>query len=250
MYENILKQVGLSEKQSRIYLACLGLGQAKAPEIARKAEIKRSTAYGILDELVKMGAVNSLIKGSNMFFRANDPNFLLELVERNQILLNKAMPGLEEMFISQNILPKIQFFEGVTGVKNIYRDALRCRAKKIYQVVNIRNHRQLLGDEFVDNYIKKRVAAGIIAYDLHPVSGDIYKPEKGMENPKFLRYVRYLPPDIFHASIIFIYDNKVAMVSSKQESFGFIIESKEFSKTLKAYFDLMWKLGSTQPSKD
>jgi hypothetical protein len=37
------------------------------------------------------------------------------------------------------------------------------------------------------------------------------------------------------------------MISSKNENFGFIIESKEFSKTLKSLFDFMWKLGSTDP---
>ena len=47
--------------------------------------------------------------------------------------------------------------------------------------------------------------------------------------------------------MIMIYDNKVAMVSTKEENFGFIIESKEFSNTLGAYFDFMWGLGSREP---
>jgi hypothetical protein len=37
------------------------------------------------------------------------------------------------------------------------------------------------------------------------------------------------------------------MASSKKENFGFIIESKEFANTIKAFFDFMWKLGSKEP---
>ena len=74
MYENVLKQTGLTEKQAKIYLACLELGQAKVPEIAKKAEIKRTTAYGILDELVSLGLVNYSQKNKQKLYRAGNPD--------------------------------------------------------------------------------------------------------------------------------------------------------------------------------
>ena len=40
-----LRQFGLDEKKASIYLALLELGQAKAKEIAAKAQILRPTAY-------------------------------------------------------------------------------------------------------------------------------------------------------------------------------------------------------------
>ena len=247
MYENVLKQTGLTEKQAKIYLACLELGQAKAPEIAKKAEIKRTTAYGILDELVSLGLINYSQKNKQKFYRPNDPDILADIMDKNQANLTQLLPGLQDLFATHHLRPKIQFFEGVTGIKQIYQDALRCQTKKIYQIVKVKAHTELLGEEFILDYIRKRVASGITTYDLHPKSGDIYTEARGRENPKLKRYVRYLPPNIFYAAMIMIYDNKVAMASSKKESFGFIIESKEFTNTLKAYFDFMWKLGSNKP---
>ena len=48
-----LKQLGLEEKQAKIYLASLELGPDTAQNIAYKASLKRPTTYVILEELIK-----------------------------------------------------------------------------------------------------------------------------------------------------------------------------------------------------
>lgn len=220
------------------------------PEIAREADIKRTTAYGILDELVKLGLVSSLSKGKQNVFTVKDPEQLVDLLEEKKKTVEGIIPELSELFVTHNIRPLIQFFEGKNGLKQVYTDVLNCKSKKVCQIVKAKTHSDLLGDSFVREYIQKRVARGITAYDLHPKSGDVYDEYRGKENIKLKRYVRYLPPQIFHAAMIMIYDHKVAMVSSKNENFGFIIESKEFSATLQAYFDFMWGLGSKEPERE
>jgi len=37
-----------------------------------------------------------------------------------------------------------------------------------------------------------------------------------------------------------IYENKVAFISSNKESFGFIVDSTEFSKLMQMQFDILW----------
>jgi len=37
-----------------------------------------------------------------------------------------------------------------------------------------------------------------------------------------------------------IYDNKVVIISAKEERVGFIIESHEFAEAQKTIFDLIW----------
>ena len=49
-----------------------------------------------------------------------------------------------------------------------------------------------------------------------------------------------MPPSLFYTSFIMVYDDKVAMVSTKQENFGFIIESREFARTMEAYFSILY----------
>lgn len=247
MYEIALIQAGLDEKQAKIYLACLELGKAKAPTIARKAEIKRTTTYGILDELVGMGLVSVIIKGKSRLFKAEDPQVIVELLESRKKQITEILPQLRDVFTNFQIRPTIQFFEGREGIKRIYEDSLHCASKKILQVVKVKDFINFPGGNFSKEYIHKRIAHGIEAYALHPASGDIHNDMYGEQSEQLKRFVRYLPPNIFYASMIMIYDNKVSMVSTKVENFGFIIESKEFSNTLKGYFEFMWRLGSKQP---
>lgn len=37
-----------------------------------------------------------------------------------------------------------------------------------------------------------------------------------------------------------IYDNKVVVISTKEEKLGFIIESQEFAQAQKVIFDMLW----------
>ncbi|MCR4325389.1 MAG: hypothetical protein NUV59_01105 [Patescibacteria group bacterium] len=247
MYKRALMSSGLDEKQAGVYIACLELGPAKVPAIARQAQIKRTTTYGVVDELVSMGLIVSSYKGKTKLYRAVNPEVVLSLQEDKKRKVEEALPGLSELFLTRHARPKITFFEGRDGIKKIYGDILECKSKQVRQIVRVKDHIAAVGDAFIKDYIKKRVARGITARDLHPVSGDIYTQERGMENPKLKRCVRYLPPHVFHAAMIMIYDHKVAMVSTKEENFGFIIESKQFSNTLSAYFDFMWGLGSRNP---
>ena len=247
MYEKALSGIGLDVKQARVYTACLELGPSKIPAIAREADIKRTSCYGIVDELVSLGLVSVSYKGKTKLFGPTDPETLTDLLEERKRKIASIMPELSDLFLTRNVRPKVTFFEGREGLRKIYDDLLECKSKHVKMIARVRHHNEAVGDAFVKDFIRKRIAKGIIAQVLHPKSGDLYGGGRGVEDPKQKRQVRYLPPNVFYAAIIMIYDYKVAMVSTKAENFGFIIESKEFSNTLSAYFDLMWGLGSKEP---
>lgn len=44
-----------------------------------------------------------------------------------------------------------------------------------------------------------------------------------------------------------IYGDKVVCISSRKESFGFIIESREFAELLCAQFEVLWKQAKPLP---
>ena len=247
MYETTLIKAGFNEKQVKIYLACLELGRAKVPDIARRAGIKRTTTYGVLDELLSLGLVNVSISGRTKLFRAQKPALLTDLLDERKKRIESVLPHLEQLFTASHIRPQLQFFEGKEGMKRIFEDTLKCRSKKMFQIVKVKEWSSLLGADFTSAYIQKRAEQGITAYAIHPKSGDIYDEPYARESGVWKRHVRYMPPSLFYTSFIMVYDDKVAMVSTKQENFGFIIESREFARTMEAYFHFIWKLGSKDP---
>ena len=247
MYKGTLIAGGLTPKQAAVYEAALSAGASTIPDIARLANIKRTTTYGIVEELLALGLVQSSYRGKRKLYTAQDPALMLDILEEKKKRLASVMGELSDLFITHNAKPRITFFEGREGLRKIYDDLLDCTSKRVNMIARVRHHNEAVGDAFVKEFIRKRIARGINARVLHPKAGDLYSVERGTENPKLKRQVRYLPPNVFHAAMIMLYDHKVAMVSTREENFGFIIESKEFSNTLNAYFDFMWGLGSKEP---
>ena len=70
----ILQGIGLSEKESRVYLELLSLKEALHSQISRKAGVKRPTTYLILEQLAKKGLVSQVKKGRYVYFQPVNPH--------------------------------------------------------------------------------------------------------------------------------------------------------------------------------
>jgi len=79
--EKDLQQIGLSEKEAKVYLASLELGPSTAQTIAAKATVNRPTTYVMIESLIKRGLMSSFQKGKKRFFVAGKPTQLLYLLD-------------------------------------------------------------------------------------------------------------------------------------------------------------------------
>src|SRR5437667_11931932 len=105
--KNILEEFGLSEKETKAYLALLELGPSPARAVARKTGVNRGTAYDILKKLVELGLASFYRKGKQ-HFAAEPPERLVEAVEDKQTKLqrlklniNEKLPELKSLFVQQ-----------------------------------------------------------------------------------------------------------------------------------------------------
>ena len=111
MYKGTLIAAGLTPKQAAVYEACLEVGASSIPEIAQHAQIKRTTAYGIVEELEALGLLKSSFRGKRKLFAAQNPALMLDMLESKKKRLAEAMPELSDLFLIRNVKPKITFFE-------------------------------------------------------------------------------------------------------------------------------------------
>src|SRR3989338_6412357 len=80
----ILEDLGLSEKEAKVYLASLELGESAPAEIAKHAGINRDTTYVIAEKLVKDGLMSQLEKDKKTYFMAENPEQLLRLLRKQE----------------------------------------------------------------------------------------------------------------------------------------------------------------------
>ena len=59
---------------------------------------------------------------------------------------------------------------------------------------------------------------------------------------EFKREIRVAPREVSFSMGYWMYGNKAAFISSRKESWGFIIESAEFTEMLRTQFEVLWKL--------
>ena len=132
--EEILKNVGFKDKKARVYRACLELGQANAQEIAKKAEVERTSVYALLDSLEKEGLLSITLKKKTEYFIPASPQKLVELLQEKAELMEKYLPLFVSLYKSSDVRPRIRFYEDRESIKEILKDTLTCKERKIRSV--------------------------------------------------------------------------------------------------------------------
>jgi HTH-type transcriptional regulator, sugar sensing transcriptional regulator len=233
-----LQQLDLTGKKADVYLACLELGSATVIEIAKKAGIKRTTAYDILMDLIQKGLVSETSKGKKRLFIGEDPEKIKKDLQSKERLLSEILPLLKSVYNVRGVKPKIRYYEGIEGIKETYNDTLKYSGEILAfaseDVVKI------LGSDWVTKYVSNRVKKGIHAKAIMPAS-EIISKDYYLKDQEHLRTSKLIDPKKYPFSMeINIYGHsKVSLMSSK-EQMGIVIESTEIYNTMKLIFDLIW----------
>lgn len=115
-----LQNLGLTEKESLVYLALLKLGRASAAGVAGEARLKRPTTYVILGELMKKGLVLKIPRTRKQLFVAKSPEeFFAEARERLE-LAEQVLPQLIAISDKPEKKFKTLYFEGIKGLQEMY----------------------------------------------------------------------------------------------------------------------------------
>ena len=126
-----LSDIGLSEKEARVYLTLLEFGSGGASEISREAKVNRATTYTVLDSLAELGLVSSYESDGTTQFIANSPDALesvlenkREEIEKKERKLEDALPELKSLHNSEGSKPVIRYFEERAGLLQSYKEFL------------------------------------------------------------------------------------------------------------------------------
>lgn len=100
--ENFLIEIGLSEKEAKIYVFLLSVDNANASEISKKTKINRTTIYPVMDSLVETGLAEEVVKNDKNLFRALSPEKIETFIENQKIKL------YEKSKVAKSMIPKFR----------------------------------------------------------------------------------------------------------------------------------------------
>jgi sugar-specific transcriptional regulator TrmB len=248
MLDSILQNIGLNEKEGRVFLEVLGHGEQPASAIAKLMGMPRNTTRFVMDRLVERGLVKKKVVGNGQFYSAEEPESLIHILEKKRIDENAridrqiadlkgVMAELETRLKTERSKPKVTFYEGDEGLMSAYDDTLgsseTIRSFACYDMMI-----EKLNDYF-KSYFERRVKNRIPIRWIHPdTPRDI---EEAKRDKKEMREGHLIPHGQYYFTPeIQLYDGKLN-ITSLRERLGIIIESRELYDALAVAFELAWK---------
>lgn len=239
-----LEDLGLTDKEARVYLAALFLGSASVQKIADQAGVKRATTYVILEQLEKMGLVSEAQEGKTTVYVGENPQSITRWLEKQEKDIRKKkeevkdfLPALSEIKReATGEAPQIRFYKGLEGISSVLAELIRKTKPKtqIYGVSNVDEVEKLFPghwEKFPKNLVSKKISSKLL----------YWSHQKEIPSSKhFLRQTKKLPyPPKADMSLL---QDKAAILSYKgKDSIGILIESEEIVGVLRQLFEKAWE---------
>ena len=225
-----LKQAGLTENESKVYLSLIDLGPSLAGQISRKTGLHRRTVYDTTEMLIQKGLVGYILKNNRRLFQASSPKRILEIIKEKENLLSPIVESLNQKYNLTKEKEETNFYKGKEGLKTIFEDQLDSKeililgaSPKAYEIL------QFYFKWYDKTRKEKKIKARIIATD------------KKMKNIP-LAEIKYLPEKYASPVAVNIYKDKTAIIVWAKEPIAILIKNREISEAYKTYFELMWKI--------
>lgn len=244
----ILKDLGFTDGEIKVYFALFELGETTVGPISKKAEVTHAKVYPILAKLIEKGLVSHVIKEGRKHFSATNPNSLLEFVENKVRKLetekNKIKDIIPSLLAKQKELEKVQYsrvFEGFRGLRALFYE-LFGTAKGKEEIYVLGLNEILYKPEFMsfflfyhnirkENKISLRL---ILNKDMKKLVQEKYKHM--LEYKAKVKFV-----DVVFPTGLFIFKDHVISIVSEEKVTAFDIKSKQNAEKYRKFFDSIWK---------
>ncbi|MBT6068769.1 hypothetical protein HOG48_03365 [Candidatus Peregrinibacteria bacterium] len=252
MIQDILKEIGLDEKEITVYLKLLHTGPSRASTLAYQLKLPRTTAHNILLRLEDNKIVTKARDKNTYIFSAIHPDNLISLLEikKKEVSgkydnmigdLKQYMPELLSMMKTNTSLPNVRFFQGKSAIREVLYDTLTSKTelKGLTNVDAMFEHAKDINDEYVAEREKTSVKKRGIILDT-PFARQMHKMRK--YSPKSYIAQKWINHELYPFSLeTNIYDGKVSYITYVENEFvGVIIENKYIHQMHESVWNLLW----------
>ncbi|MBY0539545.1 hypothetical protein K2P56_03905 [Patescibacteria group bacterium] len=237
MQVQALKTFGLTQNESAVFVALLKLKSASGVEVGEKSGLPKSTAYDALRGLSQKGLVNIYKKRGRKHFSVNDPTVLRELALERKNAIERVLPSLLALYEKGDGSTKVEMHKGKDGFARVSGDIL----EEADELFAIGSPEELFKDlpEFFPRFTKKRKEKGIF---LRGIFRDSPKArERQIRDAEDLRQSKLVEPPLPFSPLMYIWKQKIAMVTLGDDVSVVVIENKELSQMMRSIFELLWR---------
>ena len=237
----LLHDLGLSDGETKVYLALLKLGPSTVHRIKEEASLHRTTVYDFIAKLIDKGLVSYVIKNGTREYKASNVAKLKDYLKEKEEKLNEALPRLQQLqsYVKESFSVEVR--EGREGFKHVLNLVLKER-KDVYCLgadeaqFDEKYHYEL------ENFFKKEKQLGINERALTRKNASyIYSHHSQVE-------YRFLPEEHFSPLSILIFSEYVIIQDFHNDA-SIIIHSATLAESYKKTFSHLWNIADKQPAR-
>jgi sugar-specific transcriptional regulator TrmB len=237
---NTLTNIGLSDKEARVYMATMALGPSKVQAIAKAAEVKRTTVYVILEALKSKGLIRVELSGWKTLYVAESPDKLESLVEQMRHQVKKTLPEFSALYNLHSSGAFISYYEGLEAVKNVYEGLLRdIKPHEDYLVIGDLSQWLEQDEDFFLDFTKRRGKLNINIRILMQESPLAHEHKRLERN--FNETVKIMPPEYKLTTNMVIIPHRVVINQLTPPLLAMVIENEGIVKMNRELFEMIWK---------
>jgi len=235
----VLRKVGLSEGEIKVYTSLLEIGVTSINKIHEKVGMDRRNIYDILNKLIEKGLVSYIEENDKRMFHVSNPNRILSYIEEKKINLeeikkevSQIIPSMQQIFESKKQDFYAETYKGSEGIKAVWDDMLN------YKVIYWIGSGMYVPDKFpafFKDWNKRRIERKVESHHL-------FRYEKRKEvSKKMFTSAKFLPQEFSGSPTVTVtYGDKVVNFLFGENLFAFVIESKELAENYRKYHKFLW----------
>lgn len=240
------EEIGLDNRDKRVYEALLAKPQSSLRTIAANTSINRGSVYESIKRLLSQGLVGSIQIGKQRRYSASEPRAIIQLLqERQDQAIAAQLTATHYISSLEAIKPPVEtpqpfarFYEDHEGIAAVLRDVIAtCSSGERvgYRVISTKEVRTFMYHNFA-NFTQRRIAEKI------PVK--VIAVEEGGVTEKFSER-RWLTPSRGKSPNCYtiIYGTKTAFISKSETNvlLATVIDNEGVADLQKELFDRIWK---------
>ena len=254
--KQILDNFSFSEQESEIYLAVLKLGKAGVKEIAKKADMSRTSAYFHINKLEERGVLRKIKGEGKLYFTAKPPQDIADELEKKVTDLKSIVPKLESLEEVEKEVPEVSVDESRTKYEQIYDEISSLSRNSEFRVIEgkeamIHEIDSLHGEKW-DKFFNRIKERKIETRALFTEEGlETAKEKMSRENISNIKKREWLMKTLPHNQLpfdelVYIYSNKVVFLFPRV-SLIFTIKHRRIARAFKSIFDSLFYFAESRP---
>ncbi len=249
MFEEILREAGLSLNESKVYEAILQLGSSSIEQIATRSKVHRRNIYDVLAKLLVKGLISEMFVHNRKEYRAINPSRLLDLLEEKERKLKSVLPEMESRFEHHEEEEAAYLYKGINGFKQYLNDILEV-GETVYFIGAKAFWLDPRLKHFLLKFEQQRKKKGIKFMHIFDYEVKEQKPEimKVVGKPyKFLpkNYSSLTAVDIFGDRVVTFVGVRPGQLD--EEPVQFVMRSRRLADGYKKFFWFMWDNLAEEP---